>query len=269
MTGVARVQLPSMTPSTEDGTAARGYLPNTGKLEAITKHIAALLARAESTNHVPERELCLSRVEALMLKYSITSAMIDSGEGQNSSQPVSRTYELTRPYASNRRNLLLGVAAVFSCAVLMMPKTAHGSVPVTVYGASQDVDATLKLYESLRQQLWDAINTQTEYSMSFRTSFMHTYCNEVAARLQTFYAEEVEAAATEFHTTAASTELVLSNRRALAQQQLEAENPDTRRLRVTQQSSDRRGHSAGRAAGAEADITLDGRKIAGGRLALE
>ncbi len=235
--------------------------PDQEQLAKISAQIAALIARAESTNHEPERIVCIERVESLMLKHSITAAMLNAQSTDAPTKPTSRSFVLRGTYLPKRRQLLSSVASAFACPVLVMSKGADNTQELRLFGMINDLDFVAELYESLANQMFRALRTQPISSIAFRTSFMNTFCVRVSERLHKRYQEELRQAESSQGLTSASSDLVLRNRLRDAEQLLHAEFPQTRSIRHSSTSTDLRGRHAGHHAGENADISLNGHKI--------
>ncbi len=244
--------------------------PHTDKLAQIKDQITALIARAESTNHEAERDLCLTRVEALMIKHSITRAMINSNASNGQQEtPTSRDILVPAPYATRNRHLLSSIAGVFNCPTLRITGERSSEKRLKIYGMPGDLDLVEKLYASLIQQRNASLYRQEQSSTSFRISFLHAYNIEVRRRMKDAYATEVAAAAEEFGQSAHSTEVILHDRARAVEELMNKEYTDIRAPRKIVTTRNEHGRNAGLVAGNEADITLDGRKVAARYRALE
>lgn len=154
------------------------------------RKVRALLAKAEETTFPDEATTYLSKAAALISKWELDEALVwaDTPESERST-PITRTVEVTAPYA-NRKTVLLGVVAQANgCRVIRMQTSSEGH-RVALIGFGHDVEVTELLFSSLlvqmtRAMLADESRQPTPTATAqWRRSFIVAFSNRVDERLQ-------------------------------------------------------------------------------------
>lgn len=113
------------------------------------KIVAALFAKAESTDSPEEAEALHAKAAELMAEHSIDMAMImDSAGG---SDVVHRIYKIEGRNASDRTRLFWGVAKGFSVKAVRSGGDYYSksNYAMHVFGTDNDIDDLIELYERL------------------------------------------------------------------------------------------------------------------------
>ena len=115
--------------------------------------IAALLAKAESTDNAAEAEAFSAAAEKLMLKWGITEAMAaEAKAGATASEPiVQRREEQTGSYHAAWMNLANSVVLGLG-SLRLLKSTWRTSTTIYVIGHESDVDRFFTLFHSLKAQ---------------------------------------------------------------------------------------------------------------------
>ncbi len=161
---------------------------STGR-ETLVSRVSALLAKAASTEHEPERRAFEAKAQALITRHQIDEAELGVGAGaiQEREVVVEGWGNATRGVV----HLWAGVARLNRCAVAH--RTGRGWSRVLLAGAEIDAELTTQLVEHLLPQLRLAIlNDRPRSRMSYAVGWAH----EVVGRLEgARVAAAVEAAA--------------------------------------------------------------------------
>ncbi|MGI9598000.1 MAG: DUF2786 domain-containing protein [Acidimicrobiales bacterium] len=153
--------------------------------DGLVSKVAALLAKADSTEHEPEREAFLAKAQALITRYQI-----EDGELRlNRTDMLERSIMVERWGNATRGvvHLYSGVAELNRCSVAH--RTGRGWAKVVLFGTDIDAELTCALVDHLLPQLRLAIlNDRPRSRMSYSIGWTH----EVLERLKA--ARETEAA---------------------------------------------------------------------------
>lgn len=202
----------------------------------IVKKVAALLAKADRTEHEPERQAFLAKAQAMITRYQI-----DDGElGLHGAAVRERTVAVDGWGNATRGvvHLYGGVAELNRCSAAH--RMSRGWAQVVLFGTEVDAELTCALVDHLLPQLRLAILRDRPRS---RMSYAIGWSHEVIERLK---AAQVEAAS-------ASGALVPTNVTAV-----EALHGAHRVRNERRSTVDTLAYGSGLAAGEDADIGLTG-----------
>ncbi|MBW3650563.1 MAG: DUF2786 domain-containing protein [Actinobacteria bacterium] len=174
---------------------ARPPGPGSGAIdERILSRVRALLAKAESTEFVPEAEALTEKAQELMARYAIDHALLSAGAGHSSTdQPVSRRVLIDDPYAKGKANLLAQVGEANRCQAVWCKEFGFS----TVFGFPTDLAVTDVLYTSLVSQCSTAMLAASKgvaSPRSFRESFVLAFAVHIGRRLRAATATTVQEA---------------------------------------------------------------------------
>lgn len=160
---------------------------NTGAVsrDGVVSKVAAMLAKAESTEHEPEREAFLAKAQALITRYQI-----EDGELRLSRADMLERSIMVEKWGNATRGVVYlysGVAELNRCSVAH--RTGRGWAKVVLFGTDTDAELTCAVVDHLLPQLRLAIlNDRPRSRMSYSIGWTH----EVLDRLRA--ARESEAA---------------------------------------------------------------------------
>ena len=208
----------------------------------LVAKVAALLAKAASTEHPPEREAFEAKAQALITRHQIDEAELGvAGVGMSEREVTVEGWgNATRGVV----HLWAGVAELTRCSVAH--RTGRGWSRVVLFGPELDADLTVRLVEHLLPQLRLAIlNDRPRSRMSYAIGWTH----EVVARLAAARERAAAEAASRRGDGVAAAALIPTS--ALARQALaEAHDLRTERRAVVESGA----YGSGMAAGEQADI---------------
>lgn len=215
------------------------------------ERVRKLLAKAEHPATPPaEAEVFSSKASALMARYAIDHAVLEASSHARS-DPQARQVQVEPPYAMPRAVLLDRVARAHRVRVVIGPEAPRGARVCTLVGFPVDLDVVEVLFTSLLLQASTAMLMASEghpRQKAFRRAFLIGYAEAIGARLAAATAQtDVEA-----EVSAPGTSMVLADRRAQVDSEFERRYPHLRRMRMSVSSGS--GVTAGRAAGARADL---------------
>jgi hypothetical protein len=230
--------------------------------QKVLDRVRKLLAKAEHPGTpVEEAQAFSAKASALMAAYAIDQALVEAGSASSTSAPVSkpivRQIEVDPPYAMPRAVLLDRVARAHRVRVVIGPDSAgpnggNGRRQCTLVGFPVDLDVVEVLFTSLLLQASTAMlhaSADSARPKAFRRAFLLGYADVIGGRLATVR-EETDADADRGRPGAA---LVLADRAHQVEALFIQEFPRLRSLRMSTSSGG--GLSAGRAAGARADLS--------------
>ena len=231
--------------------------------QRVLDRVRKLLAKAEHPGTpVEEAQAFSAKASALMAAYAIDQALVEAQE-PTSSTPIVRQIDVDPPYAMPRAVLLDRVARAHRVRVVIGPDGGSGRRRCTLVGFPVDLEVVEVLFTSLLLQASTAMlhaSSESSRPRAFRRAFLLGYAEVIGGRLATVK-EQTDAEADRERT---GTALVLADRAARVDRVFEQEFPRLRSLRLTTSSGG--GLSAGRAAGARADLSSAGSRLgAGGR----
>lgn len=205
----------------------------------LVAKVAALLAKAASTEHEPERQAFEAKAQALITRYQIDEAELGAGGGMGEREVMVEGWgNATRGVV----HLWAGVARLNRCAVAH--RTGRGWSRMIVAGSETDAELTTQLVEHLLPQLRLAILSDRPRS---RMSYAIGWAHEVVDRLAE--AQRGAAAEAAARSGAAATTLIPTNTAAsdaLAEAHL---------LRSERRATvDAGAYGSGMSAGQEADL---------------
>jgi hypothetical protein len=228
--------------------------------QRVLDRVRKLLAKAEHPGTpVEEAQAFSAKASALMAAYAIDQALLEA-EAPASSTPIVRQIEVDPPYAMPRAVLLDRVARAHRVRVVIGPDAGSGRRQCTLVGFPVDLEVVEVLFTSLLLQASTAMlhaSAESNRPRAFRRAFLLGYADVIGGRLATVK-EQTDADADRERT---GTALVLADRADRVDRLLEAEFPRLRSLRMTTSSGG--GLSAGRAAGARADLSSMGSRVGG------
>ena len=225
--------------------------------QRVLDRVRKLLAKAEHPGTpVEEAQAFSAKASALMAAYAIDQALLEA-DRPTSSTPVVRQIDIEPPYAMPRAVLLDRVARAHRVRVVIGPDSAassggSGRRLCSLVGFPVDLEVVEVLFTSLLLQASTAMvhaSADSHRPKAFRRAFLLGYAEVIGGRLATVK-EQTDAEADRGRT---GTALVLADRADRVERVLEQEFPRLRNLRMTTSSGG--GLSAGRAAGARADLS--------------
>ncbi len=152
--------------------------------ENLVAKVAALLAKAESSEHEPERNAFQAKAQALITRYQI-----DEGELRLSRADMLERSITVVGWGNATRgvvHLYSGIAELNRCSVAH--RTGRGWARVVLFGTDMDAELTCTLVDHLLPQLRLAIlNDRPRSRMSYSIGWTH----EVLDRLRS--AQRIEA----------------------------------------------------------------------------
>jgi len=241
-------------------------------MDDMSTKIAKLLALAERTANPSEAEAFTAKAEALMMKYGIEQAMLQTA-GTVPAESISltkRTYT-GRSYGYQQMKLAWLVAT----ALNLQAHYAEGErdhYTLTMVGFDSDLALGTQLIDSLQLQCtsaaltwWKAnaaqyVSLTTYAKRQERRGFIDGFGYAAAQRVKVAYAREVAAA----ESTTAGTEVALLDRTRAVESYYADAFPNVRRSRGRSAGgSDSR--AAGGVAGRSANIGARGGAVGGGR----
>lgn len=198
----------------------------------LVAKVAALLAKAASTEHEPERQAFEAKAQALITRFQIDEAELGVAGGAMIEREV--TVEGWGNATRGIVHLWAGVAELNRCSVAH--RTGRGWSRVILFGSELDADLTARLVEHLLPQLRLAIlNDRPRSRMSYAIGWTHEVVGRLAAAREQV-ASEVRA-------------LVPTN--AMARQALEEAHALRTERRTVVDSGE---YGSGIAAGEQADL---------------
>ena len=230
--------------------------------QRVLDRVRKLLAKAEHPGTPAEEAQAFSaKASALMAAYAIDQALVEASQ-PSAATPIVREIEVDPPYAMPRAVLLDRVARAHRVRTVIGPDAGSGRRRCTLVGFPVDLDIVEVLFTSLLLQASTAMlhaSSDLDRPKAFRRAFLLGYADVIGARLATVR-EQTDADADRGRPGAA---LVLADRSDKVDALFAREFPHLRRLRMTTTSGG--GLSAGRAAGARADLSAMGARVGGGR----
>lgn len=148
--------------------------------------VAALLAKADSTEHEPEREAFLAKAQTLITRYQIAE-----GELQLSRTDMQERSIVIDDWGNATRgvvHLYSGVARLNRCSVAH--RTSRGWARIVLMGTDMDAQLTCALVDHLLPQLRLAIlNDRPRSRMSYSIGWTHEVLNRMQAAQEQAAAE--------------------------------------------------------------------------------
>jgi len=231
--------------------------------QRVLDRVRKLLAKAEHPGTpVEEAQAFSAKASALMAAYAIDQALVDAQSPAATSTPIVRQIDVDPPYAMPRAVLLDRVARAHRVRVVIGPDGPSGRRQCTLVGFPVDLEVVEVLFTSLLLQASTAMlhaSADSPRPKAFRRAFLLGYAEVIGGRLATVR-EEAASAADRGQPGAA---LVLADRADRVEALMAQEFPRLRSLRMTTSSGG--GLSAGRVAGARADLSATGRRVWDGR----
>jgi hypothetical protein len=222
---------------------------NDSKLQMIR----ALLAKAEATTYPAERDAFNAKANELISKYGIEKALLNANKVVRDTVSV-REMWVEAPYAKDKATMVNNVYEALGCKAIQVTRvTPDKRIKLKVYGYDSDLDRAEILYTSLLIQALRGMATvpsagHQRTTAANRRTWMLGFTGEVSRRIRE---AEARAAATVEPTPGVSTALVLRDRSAAVQDAFTTDHPRTRQVKSSYSGN---GYSAGKAAGARADI---------------
>jgi len=230
--------------------------------QKVLDRVRKLLAKAEHPGTpVEEAQAFSAKASELMAAYAIDQALVEAA-GPSDVTPIVREIEVDAPYAMPRAVLLDRVGRAHRVRTVIGPDAGSGRRRCTLVGFPVDLDIVEVLFTSLLLQASTAMlnaSADLDRPKAFRRAFLLGYADVIGARLATVQ-EQTDAVADRGRPGAA---LVLADRSDQVDALFDREFPNLRRMRMTTTSGG--GLSAGRAAGARADLSATGARVGGER----
>ena len=230
--------------------------------QRVLDRVRKLLAKAEHPGTpVEEAQAFSAKASELMAAYAIDQALVEAA-GPSDVTPIVREIEVDAPYAMPRAVLLDRVGRAHRVRTVIGPDAGSGRRRCTLVGFPVDLDIVEVLFTSLLLQASTAMlnaSADLDRPKAFRRAFLLGYADVIGARLATVQ-RETDAVADRGRPGAA---LVLADRSDQVDALFDREFPNLRRMRMTTTSGG--GLSAGRAAGARADLSATGARVGGER----
>jgi len=225
----------------------------------MLERVRKLLARAEHpATPAAEAQACSTKAATLMSRHVIDQAMVDAKRPERPT-PETREIVVDAPYALPKAVLLSSVARAFRVCVAVGGDSAAGGRRCTVVGFPADLRMADVLFTSLLLQATTAALAATPPVGSgvraFRRAFLFGFAATVGARLREVRQETEQEASS----ATPGAELVLADRYVRVQSAFTEQFPHLRTMNATVSSGT--GMSAGRAAGARADLSLTQRRV--------
>ena len=221
--------------------------------------IAALLSKAESTNHPAEAEAFMRKAEELMLKHGIERANLEARENQRQDEIVTSRVHVPNGhgYAAAMAMIAHRTAGSFSVRTLQS-NLYRGERVVWFIGYSRDVEQAQKLFGSLATQsrkqalYWWKTEGKALYGRPSdndaylaRREFIYAFGVGAGDRLSEIRNRTVEEAE-------AGTSLVLADRRKKVDSWIEENIQTTKGRNTSRRTGGRAARLAGQQAGREA-----------------
>lgn len=170
-------------------------MPTTTTLpDGLLDKVRALLAQAESTTFPAEAEAFFAKANALMARYAIDAALLDSTRSDRG-KPISVVVNIENPYASAKMVLLNGIAQPYRCRLV-----ATGKRTCQLFGYESDVETVQLLFTSLLMQATSEMLATPNYidpydgkdrTKAWRNSFIVAFAAKVSERLEIQLAETI------------------------------------------------------------------------------
>jgi hypothetical protein len=228
----------------------------------VLDRVRKLLAKAEHPGTpVEEAQAFSAKASALMAAYAIDQALLEAAH-PTAMTPIVRQLEVDPPYALPRAVLLDRVARAHRVRVVIGPDAGSGRRQCTLVGFPVDLEVVEVLFTSLLLQASTAMlhaSADSPRPKAFRRAFLLGYADVIGGRLATVR-EQADSSADRGRPGAA---VVLADRADRVDALMEQEFPRLRSLRMTTSSGG--GLSAGRAAGARADLSSMSGRVGGER----
>jgi hypothetical protein len=219
----------------------------------LLDRVRKLLSKAEDEACSPaEAEALTAKAADLMARYGIDRALLGALRPETD-RPADRVFTLGNPWGDVKRHLLAGLATALRCQCVQT-RTETGT-RLHAFGYGSDLERAEILFTSVLVQMARALAVQPVPSYgggarAWRRSWMLGYSTAVVARVRA--AEEAAVASAPAETAGGtSTALVLADRSLVVRQQVAAEYPRLRKMRLTYSGS---GYGDGYREGQKADI---------------
>jgi hypothetical protein len=230
--------------------------------QRMLERVRKLLARAEHPTTPPaEAEACSAKAAELMARHLIDQAMLDPTQARTE-HPLARTVDVESPYSMGKAVLLDEVARAFGVRVVFGADRRADGRRCTLFGFATDLAMAELLFTSLLLQASTAMRMASQGHprvKAFRRAFLFGYAAEIGKRLR----DATATAARDAADARPGTDLVLVDRRARVDAAFAEQFPALRSIRPRVSSGN--GLMAGRAAGAEADLSAGRRRLDGNR----
>ena len=217
------------------------------------ERVRNLLAKAEGTDNEHERDTFMKAAAALMAKYGIEQAMVETAQ-QERVTPIDKRFvvEAGGGWAQRRGELIYHVAEALRCKCIM-DRSRDGSWVVHVFGYAADVERAEMLFTSLLLQMASALNRlQVPYyersPRAYRNSFLLGYINQVRKMLREREAQAVQEVPQDKRT---GTEVALRDRSVVLASAVSEVYPTIRHRKPKTSGG---GYGAGRDAGSRANL---------------
>lgn len=229
------------------------------RLESMLHKVRSLLDKAIAEGVTEEeRELLNAKANELIARYGIDAAML-AERSPETDKVTDRMITVDAPYALDKLYLLAAIAKPLRVK-LGIGRHPDGTQFAHLFGYGADLQRIEILFTSLLLQsahgLQSARPSGRESVQAFRRTWLTGFAEAVSQRLEK--ADSDATATTAPATSGRSVELVLADRRSLAEQAFRATYPQTRRTTRRLRGS---GHHAGQDAGMKANLGTGGRDL--------
>ena len=222
--------------------------------EAWRRRIDALFAKAESTPFGPEAEALIAKAHQLMVRYSISEAML----GEQTVEDIAPwPVTVGAPYASAKSSLLGAVASANACRAIWFT-TGRGPQRGVLVGRATDRSNTFTMYAWLvlfaQEAMGSAAVPRGDTPRRFRHAFLLSFAARIGDRLRRATDAVRDSSA------AGASGLVLQSRKDALEAFVAATYPTLSRLTRTATSAAgaRSGRDAADRAGLGTSITTSG-----------
>jgi Protein of unknown function (DUF2786) len=241
----------------------------------ILRRVRLLMDKAESTPFEEERNACIQKAQALMLRHAIDEAMIRHDPRAEREVPIVKHIPYTegKGYHQAKVDLLAAVARNNRCKVVFYTKSQSSSNKTRyadIIGFADDVAWVEMMYTSLWLQLMDAgIKAHArlepewdwrkdDYVLPHRKTFIAAFAEGFIAEVSTrmWQANKQTMAEAEAQTT--GSELALIDRKAQVDNFYDGLYPNLKNMGRSRNKGNEAGYSSGREAGRRANIGQSG-----------
>lgn len=234
--------------------------------------INALLAKAEAAATKEEADIYNAKASELMIRYGVEQAMLAAARsGQDKREEiVKQVISFKGQFAQSHMRMAYNISLSLSGDAISGFKTRHyrgAGVDLTLVGFESDIDNARAMIASLMLQceseMFDWWEDEKDYYYGYdkivaRRSFIDGYSSAACRKIRDVYARVKREKVAESESTA----VALVDRKRQVKNYM-AENFNLGKGRASYSRSDDAGRSAGRSAGARADVGGRGVRNAG------
>jgi hypothetical protein len=243
----------------------------TGAQETYADKIAKLLAKAESTTP-EEAELLIAKAQELMQRYAIDQFMVDAARGVEREEIMTTVFRYEGTYRQAHAQIAWEVLRANGCRGVYTDNPTRRIYELEVVGFQSDVDRTRIVETSLQIQAQRALNAwwgsspmhaalDRNRKFNSRREFLFGFATGTQAALRTANASAQRSAqAAQKSGPSDSVALVLRSRADRVDEWMDKSYGRLRSVNRNYKSGGAGAGSAGRAAGARADVGQPGLK---------